>query len=225
VAAFFIMLKPPLPDNETQRLAALLRCNILDTKAEQRFDDITLLATEICQVPIALVSLVGRDRQWFKSQVGIDVTETPRDLAFCAHAILSSEPLIVPDALADRRFKDNPLAVSEPHVRFYAGFPLITHDGFAIGTLCVIDHQPRYLSVEQVDRMKGLAVQVSQQLQETIVTTSAEQLAQKKRWIGSWQKIGLGLGLITGLVVMAGILVGQKTAETPTGKGSSEFRQ
>ena len=136
-------MKPPIPDNETARLTALERCEILDTAAEQGFDDITFLAAQLCGTPVALISLVDRERQWFKSRVGLDVTETPREIAFCAHAIMEPEQLmVVNDASKDLRFASNRLVVGTPDIRFYAGAPLLAETGEPIGTLCVIDRTP-----------------------------------------------------------------------------------
>ena len=148
------------PDNEARRLAALKEYRILDTETEQAYDDLTSLAAHICQVPIAMVSLVDDARQWFKSRVGIHEQETPRDVAFCAHAILQDEPLIVTDALKDSRFADSALVTRSPHIRFYAGFPLATADGLALGTLCAIDRKPRQLTKEQLRAMQSLTRQV-----------------------------------------------------------------
>jgi GAF domain-containing protein len=153
-------MKAPLPPNEAERLAALQAYQVLDTAAEAVYDDITGLATYICGVPIAMVSFVDTARQWFKSKIGVAQQETPRDVAFCAHAILQSEPLIVRDALKDKRFADSSLVTGEPHIRFYAGFPLVTAQGLALGTLCAVDHKPRQLNSGQKQAMQTLARQV-----------------------------------------------------------------
>jgi GAF domain-containing protein len=153
-------MKAPIPDNEAQRLAALREYRILDTAAEQAYDDLTGLAAYLCDVPVAMISLVDESRQWFKSRLGLNQRETPRDVAFCAHAILQSDPLIVRDALKDARFADSALVTRSPHIRFYAGFPLATPEGYALGTLCAIDRKPRRLSSEQKQAMQALARQV-----------------------------------------------------------------
>ncbi|MDX2273618.1 MAG: GAF domain-containing protein [Cyanobacteriota bacterium] len=158
-------MKAPLPANEPERLAALHSYRILDTPAEAAFDDITRLAADICQTPTALISLVDEDRQWFKSKVGLEASETSRDLAFCAHAILQDDPLVVGDALADPRFADNSLVTDSPNIRFYAGVPITTPQGLAVGTLCVLDYQPRQIEAEQVEKLKALSRQVSAQLE------------------------------------------------------------
>jgi len=144
------MIKPALPDDEQGRLALLHQLLILDTPPEERFDKIVAFAASEFNVPICLVSLVDADRQWFKARVGIDASETERDLSFCAHALLSEDILLVPDALLDPRFHDNPAVAGAPHIRFYAGAPLSRQDGLAIGTLCLIDTAPRTL--DQVER-------------------------------------------------------------------------
>jgi len=153
------------PANEEARIAALEKYAILDTDPEQSFDDLTLLASFVCKSPIALISLIDEDRQWFKSRVGMDASETSRDVAFCSTAILQSEIFVVPDALADDRFRDNPLVVSDPHIRFYAGAPLINEDGHALGTLCVVDQAPRELAPEQREALKALSRLVLGQLE------------------------------------------------------------
>ena len=158
-------MKAPLPNNENERLAALRKYHILDTAPEQAFDDITKLAAFICQTPIATVTLVDEHRQWFKSQVGLMASETPRDLAFCAYTILQSEMLIVEDATRDERFRDNPLVLGNPGIRFYAGAPLQTSDGFGLGSVCVIDHKPRHISQEQTDALTRLARMVMLQFE------------------------------------------------------------
>ena len=153
------------PVNEAGRVAALEKYAILDTDPEQSFDDLTLLASFICKTPIALISLVDEDRQWFKSRVGLDAKETSRDIAFCSTAILQSDVFVVPDALKDDRFRDNPLVVSDPHIRFYAGAPLINEDGYALGTLCVVDRAPRELAPDQKEALKALSRLVLAQLE------------------------------------------------------------
>lgn len=159
------MKKASSHPHEQQRLKALENLKLLDTLPESDFDDITLIASQICDAPIALISLVDESRQWFKSKVGLQANETPRDWAFCSHAILQREVFVVPDARQDDRFIDNPLVSGDPHVIFYAGAPLLSPDGFAIGTLCVIDHQPRTLKPEQLLALKALSNQVGRLLQ------------------------------------------------------------
>jgi len=158
-------MKPATPQKEAQRLDALRKYRVLNTGPEQAFDDLTLLAAQICGTPTALISLVDADRQWFKSRIGLAATETSRDVAFCAHAILQTEPLIVTDALADERFATNPLVTTDPRIRFYAGAQLITPEGHALGTLCAIDYEPRKLTTEQTEALQALARQVIGQLE------------------------------------------------------------
>ncbi len=154
----------PIPDNESERLNTLRGYAILDTRPEDRFDDLTRLAAFICGTPISLISLVDEDRQWFKSKVGLVDSQTARKDAFCAHAIMSAELFIVPDALEDYRFANNPLVLGEPHIRFYAGAPLTAPNGHRLGALCVIDHIPRQLSDEQLNALRTLSRQVMAQV-------------------------------------------------------------
>ena len=156
----------PLSLNENERLASLRSYNILDTAAEKDFDDLTTLASTICQTPIALISLVDTERQWFKSHIGLAASETPIEQSFCAHAIVSyNEIMIVDDARTDERFADNPLVTGNPKIVFYAGVPLINEEGFALGTLCVIDQKKKQLSAEQTTALKVVAKQVVDKLE------------------------------------------------------------
>lgn len=182
------MLCAPCPDNEDQRLQALAAYRVLDTPAESDFNQITELAAAVCEVPIALISLVDRDRQWFKAKVGLEASETPRDLAFCAHAILQPQLFIVSDTLLDHRFADNPLVIGEPYIRFYAGMPLLTPTGFALGTLCVIDTKPRQLSPVQELTLKTLAKQVVTQLEVRRNLRRVQKLLRERQRNNSLQK-------------------------------------
>jgi len=171
----------PVLDNENARLAALLRYRILDSAPEAAYDDLARLAATICGTPIALVSLVDRDRQWFKARVGLEVSETPRSLAFCAHTIAQPETLVVPDALEDPRFADSPLVTDEPGIRFYAGAPLLSAGGHALGTLCVIDREPRQLTGDQLDALAVLARQVMAQMELRLKTQLLQEQVQRLR--------------------------------------------
>jgi len=157
--------KVPIPRDEPERLVALHHYKILDTPPEEDFDNIAALAAHVCGTPIALVSLVDSDRQWFKARVGLSVAETSRDIAFCAYAIMQRGLFVVPDATKDRRFEDNPLVEAEPKIRFYAGAPLVTPDDHAIGTLCVLDRVPRQLKAAQTEALRALSRQVMNQLE------------------------------------------------------------
>ena len=175
----------PLPTNEAERLRNLERYDIMDSASEQAYDDITQLASQICGTPVSLISLVGQDRQWFKSKIGVPETmeQTSRDKAFCAYNILDpSQPLVVNDALTDDRFKDNPLTQGDPRVVFYAGAPLVTKEGHALGSLCVIDHEPRQLSPEQIDALQRLSRQVVHllELRRSLRSTEESQAATQK---------------------------------------------
>jgi GAF domain-containing protein len=154
-----------IQNNDAARVAALQKYEILDTEPEKAFDDLVLLASHICKTPIALISLVDEDRQWFKSKIGVSVCETPRDIAFCSVAIQQPDVMVVPDTLLDERFRNNPLVVSDPRIRFYAGAPLITEEGYALGTLCVVDRTPREFTSDQIEALKALSRLVLAQLE------------------------------------------------------------
>jgi adenylate cyclase len=155
----------PVPSNEAERVKAVERYQ-LETSPEEAFDDLTRLAAYICGTPIALVSIIETQHQWFKSKVGVDVSEIPKDISFCAHAILNPDQLlVVPNALEDERFVDNPLVTSDPNIRFYAGTPVVTPDGFPLGTLCVLDRIPRHLTPEQQEALRALGRQVISQME------------------------------------------------------------
>lgn len=158
------MLAPAKPALEDERMHALHALNILDTQPEERFDRLTRLARRLFDVPIALVSLVDSNRQWFKSCQGLTLTETPRDVSFCAHAILSDQILMIPDAGSDERFQDNPLVTGEPKIRFYAGCPLKVGNGSNVGTLCLLDTRPRVLDAEERGLLRDLASMAEQEI-------------------------------------------------------------
>ncbi len=159
------MIKAPLPPDETKRLQALRGYSILDTEPEASFNDLVFLAAHICQTPMARISLLDENRQWFKAKKGMDANETPRDIAFCAHGILQRDVFVVPDASQDERFADNPLVTGNPQIRFYAGAPLVTPDGHAIGMICVNDRVPRQLSAEQLHALRTLSRMVVTELE------------------------------------------------------------
>ena len=174
------MKAAPLPQNEDERLAELLSYDVLDTEAEQLFDDLTALASQICETPIALISLIDPNRQWFKSRVGLDAEETSRDIAFCSHAILQSDVFEIPNATLDPRFHDNPLVTGAPDIRFYAGAPLITPSGHAIGTLCAIDSKPRKLTETQKASLQTLSKSVVAHLELKRKNRELERTSQFK---------------------------------------------
>ncbi len=168
------MQAPRKPDDEATRIDTLRALNILDTSPEERFDRLTRLAKRLFGVPIALVSLVDEDRQWFKSCQGLDATETPREISFCGHAILQDDVLLVPDAAADQRFHDNPLVSSDPNIRFYAGCPLRVPNGSKLGTLCLIDREPREFSQDDIALLRDLARMAEQELAAVQLATMDE---------------------------------------------------
>ena len=179
------MQKPATPDNEQARLKALRSLEILDTHSEERFDRVTRIAMRMFDVPVALISLVDENRQWFKSCMGISMKETSRDISICGHAILGDETLVITDTLADARFSDNPLVTGEPYIRFYAGRPLRAMQGFKIGTLCLIDHQPRILTSKDVQDLNDLALMVESELTAIELATMDEltQLSNRRGFI------------------------------------------
>lgn len=181
------MLTAPIPANESQRLESLYQYDLLDTSPEVDYDRVSHIASQLCQTPIAMVSLIDRERQWVKSSYGITIENIPREISLCAHTILYEQPLVIEDTGQDGRFVDNPAVTNPPHIVFYTGIPLMSSDGFAIGSLCVIDHQPRQLTSAQQLALKALAEQVVllMELRRTnsqlrLARTQAEELAHQK---------------------------------------------
>ncbi len=170
------MISAAIPSNEKERLDALRRYEILDTDAEIDLEEIVQLASAIYQTPISLVSLIDENRQWFKARLGLDVPETNRDVAFCSHVLLEEDMMVVENALEDKRFFDNPLVTSDPNIRFYAGAPLITSDGFKLGTLCIIDKQPHKLTEQQKFALKTLSKQVIKHFELSLQNKKLAQL-------------------------------------------------
>ena len=168
------MQPPAIPQDEAERLRVLRSLDILDTPAEERFDRLTRIANRLFDVPIALVSLVDENRQWFKSSVGLAATETPRDISFCGHAILGDDIFVVNDALSDRRFADNPLVLANPNIRFYAGCPLTALNGSKLGTMCLIDREPKGFTKNDRDILKDLASMVEREIDLTQLATIDE---------------------------------------------------
>jgi GAF domain-containing protein len=198
---------PAKPANETQRLKTLRGYEILDTEPEAAFDDLTFLASFLCETPVALISLIDAERQWFKSKVGVSVVETSRDIAFCASAILQSDIFIVPDASQDERFADNPLVVADPKIRFYAGAPLMAQ-GQAVGTLCVVDRVARELRPEQLEALRALSRQVVAQLDlrrnlkrlKDVLKTRDRVEAEKERMLRELQTALANIRTLEGLL-------------------------
>lgn len=188
---------PPIPEDEAERLAALRSLDILDTPAEERFDRITRVARTTFGVPIALISLVDANRQWFKSRFGLDVGETPREVSFCGHAILSRDTFVIEDALVDPRFVDNPLVTEEPRIRFYAGHRLVGPGGHHMGTLCVIDRRPRQLDPPAVQALQDLAAWAERELNAVEWEEAARKLRQSEnRFHAIFHSAALGIALV-----------------------------
>jgi PAS domain S-box-containing protein len=211
-------MKESLRHDEAARIEALLQYNILDTAPEATFDDLTRLAAYICGTPIALVSLIDTNRQWFKSKVGLEVVETPRDIAFCTHAICQKDVFIVPDATHDQRFSTNPLVTSAPNIRFYAGVPLINAEGYGLGTLCVIDYTPKELSSQQIEALQIIGGQVMKQLElrrnlNSLLLLTKESQQHKKTNKQFFINITCWFGLTSSVLALIGIFSYQNIKE------------
>jgi diguanylate cyclase (GGDEF)-like protein/PAS domain S-box-containing protein len=192
------VLAPPRPRDEEARLAELRSLQILDTDREERFDRLTRLTARLFGVPVALVSLIDADRQWFKSTVGLDATETRREDSFCGHAIIGDDTFVIPDARADDRFADNPMVAGEPFIRFYAGQPISGPEGHHLGTLCVIDRKPRTFSSDDRQILKDLADLVDQELAgRTLAETLQKLHATEARFEASFQQAPIGMAMVS----------------------------
>ena len=179
-------MTPPIPDNEAQRLEVLHEYGILDTEPEQAYTDLVVLAASICQTPIAAITLVDADRAWIKAMVGLSGTESPREVSFCSHTILQQTLFVVPDATQDKRFRDNPMVTSAPAVRFYAGTPLVTPEGVALGSLCVVDQTPRELTSAQAEALQALGRQVVNLLQLRRQINEMQKTEQARKTLEDW---------------------------------------
>lgn len=186
------MIEPQLPAVEEDRLEALCLLRLLDTPAEERFDRLTRIAATLFNVPIALVTLLDKERQWFKSRHGFAGTEAPRSISFCGHTINDTGPLIVPDALLDPRFHDNPLVLGEPHIRFYAGYPIFSPDGFALGTICIVDTKPRDAADINVECLRDLAKLVEEEIAKTAIAQNA--ISRREELNSALQHLSLHMG-------------------------------
>ena len=213
------IITTPIPENEAARLQNLCQYKIVDTPAEKAYDDITRLAASVCGTPTAIISLVDAHRQWFKSKFGLQVTETPRELAFCAHTILQAEMLLIPDTTKDERFACNALVTSEPFIRFYLGVPLITSQNYALGSLAVIDYIPRELEPQQIESLKALARQVVKLIElrsnlsqvESNVLKHQQKNQERKNF---FQKVAVGLGLTSAILAGAGLVAHRSFRDT-----------
>ena len=196
------MIEPKLHEKENERIKNLKSYSILDTLPEDDYDNLTAIAAQICDTPISLVSLIDSDRQWFKSHHGTDTAETPREYAFCGHAINQpDEILLVQDSRKDKRFHDNPLVINDPHVIFYAGIPLISDQNLPLGTLCVIDHKPRNLNQNQLDSLKAL----SKQLMNLFELRKNKLLLEET--INALEKAKIGRKAMTYVLIVAVVLL------------------